>query len=147
MSSNAENGPANPSRAGRRTSSSTLLSAFQRLTSRSQPSADQNLTTSPSVAVSQNGTISTRSATRLDTENGTSLAEVPEPSTSGQPRAFQVVGGPSELKELVSKLEPSQPMQLRLAAAGELVAMLHRYPVKDVLPIWIAGGRFSEAAR
>src|ERR1700753_3549931 len=106
MSSPGENGNADAPRANRRTSSSTLLSAFHRLTQRSQPALDAVQTTNPSAATSQNGTASHHASPILDIGNGIAPAGMSEPNTPAP--AYSANGmaivGPPELKDLISKL-------------------------------------------
>jgi Domain of unknown function (DUF3384)/Rap/ran-GAP/Tuberin len=114
-----------------------LLGAFQRLTSRSQPALDVN----PTVAVSQNGSASHNQSPSLDIGNGTSPTAASDSNTLPpySESSFPVVGGPPDIKELISKLTPDKTIQLRIAAANQIIAVLHKYPIKDVLPIWTAG--------
>jgi hypothetical protein len=148
MSPTPESASSNPRKPDRKSSSSALLTAFKNLTTGRSPSAPQvpplpTIPTPRSNAAPHNHADADGSldASAIDSRVEGLDRPVSEPDKIADSAAGNgdLHGALDELKSLLPSLGAERPLSGRLRGASDIASFLNKYPVKDVLPIWVAG--------
>ncbi|EUC28712.1 hypothetical protein COCCADRAFT_30081 [Bipolaris zeicola 26-R-13] len=121
----------------RRSSTQALFTAFRSLTggrlkSPTPPPSVSSATSTPARTPSL-GTIRSHSLSSPHPADST-LQRISQ--VAGQRAVRPVTGGPPELDDLVGQLDRSHPFADRAAVVEKICAILHEYPVQNVLALW-----------
>jgi hypothetical protein len=126
----------NPRKPDRKSSSSALLTAFKNLTSGRSASAPQ-VPPLPTLATPRSDAENAPDDSR--TEGLDRVGSEPDQSTDPPAGNGDLRGALDELKNLLPSLSAERPLSGRLRGASDVANFLNKYPVKDVLPVWVAG--------